>query len=252
MAYNGTRFKGFQIQPNAPSVQEAVQKAVSVILKVKNIELTGCGRTDSGVHALQYFAHFDYENELPENIVFSLNGLLKKDIVVYRCFQVNEDAHARFDAVSRSYMYCIDLESNPFRQETAYYCPFAKKLNKDLIQEAAKLLLDYSDFETFCKSDTDTATKICQLSRSEWIFNEKSWEYHVSANRFLRGMIRLIVGMCLNVGSGKITMEELKIALEHKKSLKQAWSVPASGLFLKDIIYPKLTDNKLLSNSQLH
>ncbi len=238
LAYNGTRYNGFQIQPNEPSIQEAVQHALNIILK-NPIEITGCGRTDTGVHAMQYFAHFDYEGQLPDNLIYSLNGLLKKDIAIYRCFQVSENAHARFDAISRSYVYFIDLDTNPFRQETAYYCAFAKKLDKNLVQESAALLLHYSDFETFCKSGTNVATNICHITHSEWIFGERSWEYRISANRFLRGMIRLIVGMCLNVGRGKITLEELKAALDNKLPLKQAWSVPASGLFLTDIIYPE-------------
>jgi tRNA pseudouridine38-40 synthase len=235
-AYNGTRYHGYQIQPNGFSVQEAVQNALSVVLKSK-IDITGCGRTDSGVHAFQYFAHFDFDGEIPSNLIHSLNGILKKDIAFHRIIPVQDSAHARFDAVSRSYVYFIDLRSNPFRQETAYYCPFADKLDKELIQKAAGILLEYKDFETFCLTDNDSKTKICQLTRSEWIFNDWNWEFHISSDRFLRGMIRLIVGMCLNVGKGKISLEELRIALEHKKALEQAWSAPASGLFLTDIKY---------------
>ena len=235
-AYNGTRYHGYQIQPNGLSVQEAVQKALSVLLKA-DIAIIGCGRTDSGVHALQYFAHFDFDGIIPDKLIYSLNGILKKDIVFYRCIPVHNTAHARFDAISRSYVYHIDLRTNPFRQETAYFCPFADKLDRGLIQEAASLLLSYNDFETFCLTDNDAKTKICQLSRSEWIFNEWDWEYHVSSDRFLRGMIRLIVGMCLNVGKGKISLEELKLTMDEKMPLEQAWSVPASGLFLTDIKY---------------
>jgi tRNA pseudouridine38-40 synthase len=235
-AYNGTRYHGYQIQPNGLSVQEAVQKALSILLKTV-IEITGCGRTDTGVHALQYFAHFDFDGDLPANLIYSLNGILKKDIVFYRIIPVQESAHARFDAVSRSYVYHIDLRPNPFRQETAYYCPFAEKLDKALMQKAAAILLEYNDFDTFCLTDNDARTKICHLSRSEWVFNQWQWEYHVSSDRFLRGMIRLIVGMCLNCGKGKISLEELKRAMDEKIALEQAWSAPASGLFLTDIKY---------------
>jgi tRNA pseudouridine38-40 synthase len=236
LAYNGTRYHGYQIQPNGLSIQEAVQNALSVLLKRK-IDITGCGRTDSGVHAFQYFAHFDFEGEIPANLIYSLNGILKKDIVFYRIIPVHDSAHARFDAISRSYVYYIDLRPNPFRQETAYYCPFADKLDKELIQKAAAILLGYKDFESFCLTDNDAKTKICHLTRSEWIFNDWDWEFHISSDRFLRGMIRLIVGMCLNIGKGKISLEELRDALEHKKALEQAWSAPASGLFLTDIKY---------------
>jgi tRNA pseudouridine38-40 synthase len=236
LAYNGTRYHGFQIQPNDNSIQESIQKALATILQ-EEVEITGCGRTDAGVHALQYFAHFDFDRELPKNTIISLNALLKRDIVIHRLINVQDEAHARFDARSRSYLYKIDLRPDPFHQETAYYCPFASKLDKDLVQEAARLLLNYSEFDSFCLAHTDVHTKICRLTRSEWDFQEWEWTYHVSADRFLRGMIRLIVGMCLNVGRGKVSLEELKYAMERKLPLKQAWSVPAEGLFLTDIKY---------------
>ena len=236
-AYNGTRYHGYQIQPNGLSVQEAVQKALSILLKSET-EITGCGRTDSGVHAMQYFAHFDFDGILPSNLIYSLNSMLKKDIVFYNCILVHDSAHARFDAVSRSYIYHIDIHPNAFRQETSYYCPFADKLDKNLMQKAAAILLDYSDFNSFCLTDNDAKTKICHLKVSEWIFNEWNWEFHVVSDRFLRGMIRLIVGMCLNVGKGKISLDELRFAMENKKALQQALSAPASGLFLTDIRYP--------------
>jgi len=242
-AYNGTRFHGYQIQPNGLSIQESIQHALSILLKTET-EITGCGRTDSGVHALQYYAHFDFEANLPANLIYSLNGMLKKDIVFYRCIPVQDVAHARFDAISRSYIYHIDLRPNPFRQETSYYCPFAADLDKDLVQKAASILLEYQEFDTFCLSDNDAKTKICKLSRSEWIFNQWNWEYHVRSDRFLRGMIRLIVGMCLNVGKGKISLDELRFAMENKTALKHAWSAPASGLFLTDIRYPYIQLNE--------
>jgi tRNA pseudouridine38-40 synthase len=238
LTYNGTRYNGYQIQPNAPSIQEAIQRALAVLLRQEHVELTGCGRTDAGVHALQYFAHFDFEGLLPHNLVYSLNGILKKDIVINRCIPVQDRAHARFDAISRSYVYHIDLRPNPFRQETAYYCPFAQNLDKELIQAAAALLLEYKEFDTFCLANTDTLTRRCDLRRSEWQFETWQWQYHVSSDRFLRGMIRLIVGMCLNAGRGKILLEDLRTALDNQLSLEQAWSAPASGLFLTDIKYP--------------
>jgi tRNA pseudouridine38-40 synthase len=237
LAYNGTRFNGYQIQPNDPSIQESIQKALSVLLRQTHVELTGCGRTDTGVHALQYFAHFDFEGILPNNMVYSLNCILKKDIVIYRCIPVHDRAHARFDAISRSYVYHIDLRPNPFRNETAYYCPFAGNLDQKLMQAAATLLLEYKEFDSFCLVNTDAKTRTCDLSRSEWIFEEWEWQYHVRSDRFLRGMIRLIVGMCINVGRGKISLEELRAAMDKRTALQQAWSAPAHGLFLTDIRY---------------
>lgn len=238
LAYNGTRFCGYQEQPRQITVQSQIEQALGILLRVPT-KIVGCGRTDSGVHALQYFAHFDAVELLPKDFVYRLNSLLGRDIVCYQLIKVGEEAHARFDATSRSYQYVIDLIQNPFRQETAYYCRFGNQLDVDKMQAAAKLLLNYKDFTTFCKSKTDNKTNLCDLRQSEWIFNEKEQQlvYYVTANRFLRGMIRLIVGMCLNVGKGNMSMEFVKTALEEQKTLKNALSAPAEGLFLMDIKY---------------
>lgn len=239
LAYNGTRFCGYQEQPgNVATIQTAIEKALTILLKTPT-KIVGCGRTDSGVHALQYFAHFDSDQVLKDEFVYGLNSLTGNDIVCYRVFQVADDAHARFDATSRSYQYVIDLQQNPFRQETAYFCRFGRRLEVQKMQEAAQLLLQYHDFTTFCKSRTDTKTNICDLRRSEWLFKEKEQQlvYHVTANRFLRGMIRLIVGMCLNVGKGNMPLEEVQLALDEQRTLKNALSAPAQGLFLMDIKY---------------
>lgn len=238
LAYNGTRFCGYQEQPNQITVQSQIERALGILLRVPT-KIVGCGRTDSGVHALQYFAHFDAAQKLTNDFVYRLNSLLGKDIVCYQLLEVAADAHARFDATSRSYQYVIDLIQNPFRQETAYYCRYGNQLELDKMQAAAKLLLNYKDFTTFCKSKTDNKTNLCDLRQSEWIFNEKEQQlvYQVTANRFLRGMIRLIVGMCLNVGKGNMSIELVKTALEEQKTLKNALSAPAEGLFLMDIKY---------------
>jgi len=238
LAYNGTRFCGYQEQPNQITVQSQIERALGILLRVPT-KIVGCGRTDSGVHALQYFAHFDAAQKLTNDFVYRLNSLLGKDIVCYQLLEVAADAHARFDATSRSYQYVIDLIQDPFRQETAYYCRYGNQLELDKMQAAAKLLLSYKDFTTFCKSKTDNKTNLCDLRQSEWIFNEKEQQlvYQVTANRFLRGMIRLIVGMCLNVGKGNMSIELVKTALEEQKILKNALSAPAEGLFLMDIKY---------------
>jgi len=238
LAYNGSRYSGYQIQTNAPSIQEAIEKALTTLLRTPT-KVVGCGRTDAGVHAKQYFAHFDHPKPLDKQLIYKLNAIISSDIVFYRLIPVADDAHARFDATSRSYKYYIDLRRNPFRQETAYYYRSANRLDIDSMQAAAKLLLEYQDFSTFCKSKTDVKTKLCDLRRSIWYheMQEHQLIYHVTANRFLRGMIRLIVGMCLNVGKGKITLAEVQKAIEQKKILKHALSAPAHGLYLMDIEY---------------
>lgn len=240
-AYNGTRFCGYQEQPHSPSIQEHIEKALSMLLRVPT-KIVGCGRTDAGVHALQYFAHFDGDVIDEQHLLFKLNSVIGKDIVFYAIHEAGDDAHARFDASSRSYEYIVRLQRDPFRQEAAYFCPFGQHLDHEKLQAAAKLLLDYSDFTTFCKTNTDVHTKLCDLRQSEWTFDpiQQELKYEVTANRFLRGMIRLIVGMCLNVAKGKVELEVVKAAMENKQPLKQAWSAPAQGLFLKDIKYPFL------------
>jgi len=238
LTYNGTRFCGYQEQPKQITIQSEIERGLSTLLRTPT-KIVGCGRTDSGVHALQYIAHFDATKELTKDFVYHLNSLLSKDIVCYKLTEVAEDAHARYDATSRSYQYVMDLVQNPFRQETAYYCRYGNQLDIDKMQAAAKLLLNYTDFTTFCKSRTDSKTNLCDLRQSEWIFNEKEQQlvYKVTSNRFLRGMIRLIVGMCINVGKGNIPLELVKKAMDEQITLKSALSAPAEGLFLMDIKY---------------
>lgn len=245
-AYNGTRYSGYQEQPQQPTIQEAVERGLQMILQAP-IRIVGCGRTDAGVHALQYYAHFDATQPLPPNFTYRLNRLLPADIVVYRVLEVATDAHARFDATSRSYRYVIDAVQNPFRQDLAYYCHSAKDLDWDGLQAAAQLLLHYEDFTTFCKSRTDTKTKLCTLHESYWTMDEATQQliYHVRANRFLRGMIRLIVGMCLNVGQGKLALDTVRRALDEQQTLQRAQSAPPQGLFLLDVRYDYIKSEPL-------
>lgn len=244
LAYNGTPFSGWQRQPNATTVQSTLEHAFSTILRTP-IEVTGCGRTDTGVHAKQYFMHFDYprfsdEASLPKHFLDRLNKFLPPEIAIRRIFEVANDAHARFDAYHRSYEYHLVLHKNPFEKETAYHFPFGQHLSMEKMNEAAQLLLNYEEFFPFCKTNTDVKTMICDMKRSEWVTDETTGKliYHVSANRFLRGMIRLIVGMCLNVGVGKVDLNEVKKAMEEQTRLAKSWSVPPQGLFLCDIRYP--------------
>lgn len=237
-AYNGAHYNGYQEQPQQSTVQQTIERVFEMILQVPT-KIVGCGRTDAGVHALQYYAHFDVAQPLPTNFVYRLNRLFPADLVAYRVLEVAPDAHARFDATSRSYRYVIDTVRNPFRQNTAYYCHYARDLDLEKLQEAAQLLLNYKDFTTFCKSRTDTKTKLCDMYESYWTVEEATQQlvYHVRANRFLRGMIRLIVGMCLNVAKGNIPLETVRHALDKQQTLQRAQSAPPEGLFLLDIRY---------------
>jgi tRNA pseudouridine38-40 synthase len=243
LAYNGTRFCGWQRQPNGVTVQEVLEKALSTLLR-KETEIIGCGRTDTGVHATQYFAHFDTETIVPKDTAHHINRILSKDVSVKHIFLVEDTVHARFGATKRSYEYTILFHKNPFLTETAYYLHVAKQLDVVKMNEAAALLLSYQDFTTFCKTGGDTPTHICHLTRSEWVLDEKNDQlvFHISANRFLRGMVRLIVGACLNVGLGKTDISILKKAMDTQSVLPKSLSVPPHGLSLTKIEYEVLSE----------
>lgn len=239
LSYLGKNYNGWQVQPNAPSVQETIEKAIFTISRVP-VEIVGCGRTDTGVHAKQYFAHFDFNQEFPKSFFERLNKVLPQDIAIQRIIPVSEDAHARFDASHRSYEYHIEGRKNPFTQESATFIYNFDQLNVEKMQEAAQLLLQYQEFAPFCKSDHDAKTLTCYLTRSEWVWDDinKKAVYYIVANRFLRGMVRLIVGMCLNIGAEKITILQLKEAMDKQQILPQSNSAAPQGLFLTDIRYP--------------
>ncbi len=238
MAYRGTSYHGWQKQNNAPSIQQAVEYAFSTIIGVE--EVVGCGRTDTGVHASQYFIHFDHDGNFPKNFLVRLNKMLDNSIVIRRIIKVHDQAHARFDAIERSYTYLVIGKKDPFRYDTAWHFPFFNKLDFDLLQQAAILLLDYEEFAPFCKSNSDARTVVCKLSRCEWQIDlpNSALQFHISANRFLRGMVRLVVGMCLNVALGKLSLSEVKTSLDRQILLQKSWSVPAHGLFLTSVRYP--------------
>lgn len=237
LAYNGTRFHGWQRQPEDASVQETLEEAFSLILR-DQVEITGCGRTDTGVHASQYFAHFDFGGEFPPNFPRRINKFLGPDIALHAIEAVAPEAHARFDATYRAYRYDISARKDPFRQETALYYPWAEQLDRSAMQAAAGLLLEYEEFAPFCKTGSDAKTKRCQLFRSEWEFHPQAMSYHIAANRFLRGMVRLIVGMCLSVGEGKLSLEEVRTALDQQTPLPKSVSINPEGLFLCEVRYP--------------
>lgn len=252
LAFDGSKYKGWQHQVNAKSVQDTLSNALSVYLRIPT-EITGCGRTDTGVHASDYYIHFDSQQELSKADITHLNAILPSDIVIYDIIKLDNQAHARFDAYERTYHYFIESKKNPFNRPYCFtYFPF-NNIDKELTQSAAALLLDFEDFSTFCKTHSGARTKLCNIIKSEWHFHPDGSKayYTITANRFLRGMVRLIVGMCINVGLKKITIEEVKTALSENKALSTPWSVPPAGLFLTNIKYPYLDTQDSDKNSLL-
>lgn len=236
LAYNGTNYAGWQRQPNAISVEETIDTALSLILGEK-IKIVGCGRTDTGVHASYYVAHFDFSGDFPPVFLRRFNRFLADDISILGIYRVAPEFHARFHATGRGYTYRIALRKDPFRQETVASLPQMKGLDQQQVQEAATLLLDYSAFTPFCKTNSDAFTMNCELKEARWEFADEEWTFHISANRFLRGMVRLIVGMCIRVGEGKLTIEQVRQAMDRQERLPKPWSAPASGLFLSSVEY---------------
>ena len=236
LSYNGTNYHGWQIQPNATSVQETLTKALSVVLNKKDIEIMGAGRTDSGVHASQMFAHFDFENEIDSHtIVHKLNSFLPKDIAVSDIILVDENAHARFDAIQRTYEYKINSSKNVFLDELSWY--YNKELNVNAMNESAELLLKFIDFQCFSKVHTDVTTFNCSITEAFWKTENDQLIFTISADRFLRNMVRSIVGTLVYVGLGKISKADFQTIIESKDRKKAGFSVPAHGLYLTKIKY---------------
>lgn len=238
IAYNGTRYHGWQKQINAHTVQEEIEKALCTLYNVPAIETTGCGRTDAGVHAKDFYLHFDIENlrYTGEELVFKLNRILSKDIAVFRIIPLHDDAHARFDATSRQYEYHVHHAKNPFLQETSTHwhrVPDYDKMNK-----AAALLLSYSDFASFCKANAGNATTLCKVTEAEWKKKDEEMVFYISADRFLRNMVRAVVGTLMQVGYNDITIYDFRKIIESKKRTEAGDSVPPQGLTLSKVIYP--------------
>jgi len=237
LSYKGTKYHGWQIQPNAVTIQEILQKAFSLILK-EDIEITGAGRTDTGVHALNYIAHFRANKHIPDisKLIFRLNSFLDKDIAIHEIFKVNETLHARFSAISRTYEYRIHQKKNPFLTETSLY--IYDKLDFDKMNRFAKILFEYNDFTSFSKLHTDTKTNICKIIQAEWVQRNEQYVFIIEADRFLRNMVRAITGTLLDAGKNKITEQEFRKIIESKNRNSAGASVPAHGLFLTEIKYP--------------
>ena len=235
-AYNGAGYHGWQSQPNALTVQQEMEQAFETLLQ-EPIALTAAGRTDAGVHASFMVAHFDTSNSLPENLCFLLNQYLSNAISINRIQNVSDSAHARFDALSRTYQYTISSVKNPFRYSYQYYI----KGSLDLAQmnASAALLLEYEDFECFSKVNTDVKTFMCQIEKAHWESLENQYIFTIKANRFLRNMVRAIVGTLIEIGQGKRTLDSLYKTLRSKDRSQAGYSVPAHALFLTDIEYPK-------------
>ena len=235
LSYNGKNYCGWQRQPHSLSVQEELEKAMSLLLR-EPIALVGAGRTDTGVHARNYFAHFDYTPSLPHNLVNKLNSFLPKEIAIKDIFSVSDSAHARFDATSRTYQYFISLEKKPFLYEQSYY--LFQSLDISLMNEACKILFEFNDFQCFSKSNTDVKTYICELKEAHWREEEGLLIFRITADRFLRNMVRAIVGTMIEVGNKKISLTEFRSIIESKNRSKAGFSVPGNALFLEEITYP--------------
>ncbi len=238
LSYDGTAYHGWQIQPNGDSIQEHLMQALSAILRYE-VEVIGAGRTDAGVHASLMVAHFD-SNELLDTVFFAdkLNRLLPPDIAVHQLRLVKADAHARFDAVSRTYKYYITTIKSPFSRQYCYrlfQTPDFVRMN-----DAARVLFDYTDFTSFSKLHTDVKTNNCKVMRAEWEqLDDNTWVFTICADRFLRNMVRAIVGTLLDVGRGKMTVEGFRQIIEQKNRCLAGTSVPGNALFLTDIAYPE-------------
>ncbi len=238
--YSGSKYSGFQIQQNANSIQAEVQKALQVLFK-EDFFLTGSSRTDAGVHALSNFFHFDSEavallDELKLNrSVYNINAILPQDIVVKRIYPVSPKAHCRFDAISREYKYHIYKDKDPFQSDRAYYYPY--KLNLELLQQVATIISNNNDFTSFSKRNTQVSSFQCTIMKSIWILENSTLIYNVQGNRFLRGMVRGLVGTMLKVGTGKISVNDFTRIIESKDCSLADFAVPPQGLFLVQVKY---------------
>ena len=235
-SYDGTAYHGWQIQPNGNSVQEELQRALSTLLR-EEISVTGAGRTDAGVHARQMVAHFDFSEAIDlEQLAYKLNRILPCDIAVDRVELVDDDMHARFSATSRTYHYYIHTKKDPFSRP--YSTELHYELDFDKMNEAGRILMTYDDFGAFCKSHSDVKTTLCRVTNAEWVqTSATSWYFEITANRFLRNMVRAVVGTLIDVGRGRLTLDDFRKVIEGKRRTAAGESMPANALFLENIRY---------------
>ena len=248
LAYDGTRYHGWQIQPNGISVEGEIERCLSVLLR-QPIDIVGAGRTDAGVHARHMVAHFDRltpapslserEGQLPTvdcQLTYRLNRMLPPDICVYKIEQVTDDMHARFSAKARTYHYYITTQRDPFNRQYTWQCHY--DLDFELMNEAAAILMEYNDFAAFCKSHTDVKTTLCTVTEAKWIQTaEHQWHFRITANRFLRNMVRAVVGTLVEVGRHRMTLAQFREVIEGKQRTQAGESMPAHALFLEKIEY---------------
>ena len=235
-AYDGTNYHGWQIQPNGNSVQEELQNALSTILR-KGIEVVGAGRTDAGVHARLMVAHFDMAGEIDcAQLAYKLNRLLPRDISVYEVHEVPEGMHARFSATLRTYHYYVHTRKNPFLRH--YSCELHYDLDFEMMNEAASHLLSVSDFGAFCKAHADVKTTLCNVTEAIWMRDgDDSWHFRISANRFLRNMVRAVVGTLIEVGRHRMTLEQFDRVVASGNRSRAGESMPGNALFLEEVKY---------------
>lgn len=238
LAFNGTAYRGWQFQPNAPSVQAELERALRFALHLEKVNAVGCGRTDTGVHASRYYAHFDVpdDRELGQRFAYSLNSLLPKDIAVYHMFPVDDKAHARFSATERGYAYRIHREKDPFLQDRSH--PMRPTLDVDAMNVACKVLIGHQDFSSFCKAGSDAKTMLCDVRQAEWTDLPNGYLFRIKADRFLRNMVRSVVGTSLRIGKGLKGVEHMAQVLAARDRHAAGRSAPACGLYLEHVVYP--------------
>lgn len=238
LAYKGTKYHGWQVQPDAITVQEVIEDALSLKLQEK-VSIMGAGRTDTGVHASFFVAHFETQKSFdPRKLLYGLNHLVGNDIALEKIYPVPNQMHARFDAISRTYEYKITQKKDPFLKEITTHYP--KELDLDIMNQASELLLNYTDFTSFSKLHTDTKTNNCKITKAFWGKQNQQLVFTISADRFLRNMVRAIVGTLLELGQKKISLDDFTKIIEAKDRSKAGVSAPPEGLFLTNIIYPKI------------
>ena len=237
LSYNGAAYHGWQRQPNAISVQEVLENALQLMLK-EEIAIVGAGRTDAGVHAKQIFAHFDTASQVNSfELTRKLNSYLPNDIAIKDIHSVTDDAHARFDALMRSYQYLVHYNKNPFNHDLSYYFKLPLDLNR--MNDACKLLYNYENFKCFSKSKTDVKTYNCTITKAAWEQTSDGLVFHITANRFLRNMVRAIVGTLIEIGLGKLSLEDFETIIKSQDRSSAGASVPGHALYLTEVTYPK-------------
>lgn len=234
VAYRGTNYSGFQSQENANTIQQEVEKAFR-ILQRESVSLTGSSRTDAGVHALQNYFHFDFDQALHSQFVYKINAILPGDIVVKSVREVAGDAHCRFDALSRTYEYFIYRGKDPFLEDRAWYFPYT--LDEEALQTAARVITEFQDFTSFSKRNTQVKTFDCVIMESGWTLRKEGFVYRVRANRFLRGMVRALVATMLQVGRGTLTIDQFRAIINAKDCTRASFAAPSHGLFLVEVCY---------------